>query len=371
MIIVFPSIILAQPQLPLPPKSISDSIISYTKDFRLHKTGAPGVLVRVYYPNLWDLSFADGINNIETGEIAKPDLTYRIASISKIFCATAILNLTEQGLIKLDDPINRWFSSNYLQNIRDGNRITIRDLLQHSSGLGEPQSEINFITTPYTDYSDSILTIIANSPQRSFGYGYYFYSNANYNLLAEIIKKVTGVEYNQYIEQNIIKPFNLRHTFPDSLPLSTSFKGYIPCSAIPNCRFKIDTLLDYSQANVSWAKGAADITSNNQDLINFYYFLQQGEILPENLVDSMTLGHFTKYGFGTMIFERNGEKFAIGHMGNGAGYSNILCKLISNNVYVSFSFNRNQLGLSLLENYLLGLASIIDHYETLNSLIIN
>ncbi|MDH7462147.1 serine hydrolase [Chitinophagaceae bacterium 26-R-25] len=351
----------AQPTLPAPPSAISDSLISLTKLFK-KKSGAPGVIVRIYNPDKWEWNFSNGLSDITNQAPAKPDMIFRTASVSKLFCATAILKLASEGTLKLNDPINKWLDKHFVDGLSNGNRITIQDLLRHTSGLPEPQLENSLqddiLSNPMKNYGDTILTIIGKLSGQSLGYGFYFYSNANFNLLAEIIKNATGSTYRTYLNKNIIQPLNLKNTYQDSLPFDNSFKGYIPCSRLPNCNLLKDTLIEYSYANVSWGTGCADISSTTQDLIKFYYSLQNGQIIPKNMVDSMSTNS-SLYGLGTMMFRRNGICYAIGHMGTGQCYSNILCKLIPSNIYISFSFNRFMVGIDNVNDYLYGLNTIV------------
>lgn len=352
----------AQKLLPEPPLAISNSLISLTKEFKNKKTGAPGVIVRIYNPAKWEWNYADGLSDITNQAPAKPDMIFRTASVSKLFCATAILKLASDGTLQLHDPISRWLDKSLVDELPDGKKITIKDLLRHTSGIPEPQLEDSLqddiLSNPTKNYADTTLKIIANLSGRTLGYGNYFYSNANFNLLAEIIKRATGLPYRSYLEDKIIRPLNLDHTYQDSLPFNNSFMGYIPCSRLPNCNLVNDTLVEYSYANVSWGIGAADISSTTQDLIKFYYSLQNGKIIPKDMVDSMS-SNSSRYGLGTMMFSRDGIPYAIGHMGTGQCYSNILCKLIPSNIYICFSFNRFSVGIENLNDYLYGLNIIV------------
>lgn len=358
-----------QPKLPTPPDRIAIGLIDFTKQFRLDNIGeSSGVLVSIYWSNNWEWSYSDGMNNIVCQTSTTPNLIFRAASISKLLCSTLILQLCEKKVLSLDDPINKWLDKTFVEQLPNGNRITIKDLLQHTSGLFEPQAGLsqgkNFLANPQKDYSEIILSIISGLPNRSLGYGQYFYSNANFNLLAEIVHKATGILYKDYVEQSIIQPLGLNDTYLDSLPKLRAFHGYIPSVFLPEVvRPNKDTLIDYSQANVSWAQGAADISSTTTDLIRFYYDLQNYKIITKEWVDLMT-NDVSKYGLGTMVFKKNGIPYAIGHTGNGASHSNVLCKLNSNDIYLCFSFNRAWIDSKTMEKYLDGLITIIKNEES-------
>lgn len=135
--------------------------------------------------------------------IRSNDLFY-MASISKTFVATAIMQLVEKGVIALDDSVNHYLdfpiTNPYYPNIP----ITIRMLLCHRSSLNDIDTYQNF---------DNLRPEI-NSDYKSFYKEYepganYNYSNLGYNLLAAIIEKVTGLRFDLYIDNNIMKPLNL------------------------------------------------------------------------------------------------------------------------------------------------------------------
>ncbi|TAE59659.1 MAG: class A beta-lactamase-related serine hydrolase, partial [Bacteroidetes bacterium] len=311
--------LVSQPALPPPPANVAANLATLSTNFRINETIAPGLIVRIYNPGNWEWSFADGIRNVGTGSPATPGLVFRAASLSKIFCATAVLKLASEGTLSLDDNIGEWLPASYVAQIENNSQITIRRLLTHTSGLDEPQFGTslagNFLGAPQINYRDSILQIIANQSGSPFGVGNFYYSNANFNLLAEIVKNASGIPYQQYLQQAIIQPLGLSETYLDSLPLATGFNGYIPCITLVNCPLPDPfTLLDYSQANVGWGYGAADISSTTKDLIQFYYALQNGQIIPPNWVDSLTAHSVDaansfankRYGYGTMLFQRNG-----------------------------------------------------------------
>lgn len=370
--------VLAQPALPPPPVALATNLAAITTNFRVNNTIAPGVVIKIYNPDNWEWSFADGIRNIATNSPATPDLVFRAASLSKIFCATAILKLASQGTLSLDDNIGNWLPAPYVNQIENNSQITIRSLLNHTSSLDEPQFGTslanNFLAAPEINYRDSILQIIANQGGLASSIGNFYYSNANFNLLAEIVKNASGTSYQDYLQQNIIEPIGLTHTYLDTLPISTGFNGYVPCNSLPNCILPdVFTLLDYSQANVGWGYGAADISSTTKDLIKFYYALQNGQIIPQSWVDEMTENTVDaansfqnkRYGFGTMLFQRNDNTIAIGHTGTAASHASLLCQLKPSNIYISFSFNiirmNRELFLDQIENYLSTVTALIEN----------
>lgn len=127
------------------------------------------------------------------GNCENADLPFIIGSMSKSFTATAIMQLYEQGKIDLESPIDAYIdTSKWFEENTDHSRITVKDLLNHTSGI-----------TTYQTFG---------SLKSTEQYGSYEYANANYGLLGLIIEAVSGMSYEQYIEQNIFEPIGMSHS---------------------------------------------------------------------------------------------------------------------------------------------------------------
>lgn len=337
-----------QPRLVSPPENIATQLSKMISALKKGKAPGAGIIVRVLRPGQWEWTFAEGINNRSVQSLAKPDLVFRAASISKLFCATAVLKLASEGVLSVDDKIASWLPAAYTADFSNKDKITIKDLLCHTSGIGEVQAELNLFEDPDKNYTDTLLTIISALNNKGLGYGQFFYSNSNYVLLTKVVEKASALSYKEYLNRNIISPLSLNDTYVDALPEEKRFIGYVPGFYIPGLA-ETDTLIDYSDMSVSWGPGAADISSTTKDLVSFYSALQSGKIIPMRWVDSMVMhkaGPFNKqfydyYGYGTMLQQKEGTPFAVGHTGNGAGYTNLLCHLLPTDVFVCVSFNRH------------------------------
>ena len=121
------------------------------------------------------------------GDCKSCDTPFVLGSVSKSFTAVCIMRLAEQGLVNLNDKI-----SVYLKDASDGDRITVSQLLNHTSGLGEHQTLANYH--------------IVNEQ------GVHCYANVNYSLLGKIIEQVTGLSFDEYITAEIIEPLGLTNT---------------------------------------------------------------------------------------------------------------------------------------------------------------
>lgn len=348
-------------------KSVIQKLARYTDSISV-KNGGVGVLVHVFNPGVMDWNYVSGLADVDRQIPATPEMCYRIASISKLFCATAILKLVSTGALTLDDPISIWFTDEYVAKFINGDKITIRNLLNHTSGIYEPQGMYIDPINDSTDYSAILLDLIANM-KHTAGYSNFFYSNANYNLLAEIVKKASKMPYKDYITSAIINPYKLVSTFVSSLPVNNRFKGYIPSIFLKKYSSSDKTsLIDASDFNLTYAIGAADISSSTRDLVKFYYALHSGKIIPLNLVAEMTSNTMAssypskRYGLGTMLFENNGTIAAHGHMGQSAGYKNLLVKSNLSNTYIAISINRFHVSDKVILEFMFGLSDIIDNH---------
>lgn len=116
------------------------------------------------------------------------DAPFIIGSNSKSFTAASIMQLVEQNKINLDDPIDR-----YLSDTIEGDKITVRQLLNHTSGIQTYDTQADY--------------------KISSNQGSYVYANANYGLLGQIIESVSGLSYNEYVKTHIFEPLDMNHSF--------------------------------------------------------------------------------------------------------------------------------------------------------------
>ncbi|MFG1914168.1 serine hydrolase domain-containing protein [Micromonospora sp. NPDC048898] len=169
---------------------------------------------------------AAGMADRATGARARPDDRFRIASNTKAFVSTVLLQLVGEGRLTLDDPIERWLPGVVRGNGNDGSTITVRQLLNHTSGIWDPTGERSF-WAPYLDDHDwdrviaprtVIALAVAHRPDFAPGTS-WGYSNTNYLLAGLIIEAVTGRDAATEVRRRIIGPLGLRHTsFPVTDP---------------------------------------------------------------------------------------------------------------------------------------------------------
>ncbi|GAA2572300.1 serine hydrolase domain-containing protein [Streptomyces fimbriatus] len=264
----------------------------------VHHAGMPGVYAEVRDAGrTW--RGASGVADVRTGRPVRPDMRQRIGSITKTFTAAAIMQQVEQGRIRLDAPIG-----GYLPRLVPGERgrkITVRMLLNHTSGIAEyipyafPSLQ-GFPSGPDVSAkslddnrfrkfrpAELIEMGLSAPPTGEPGGPTGVYSNTNYEILGQLLEHVTGTTAEEYITRNVIERAGLRHTgFPDG----PRIKG--PHSRMYEALWGlIDPPRDYSVYNMSWVTMGAGLVSTMEDLNRFYGMLLDGKIVNRSSLAQM------------------------------------------------------------------------------------
>jgi D-alanyl-D-alanine carboxypeptidase len=275
-----------------------------------------------------------GVADTATGAPAEPSDSFRVGSATKTFVATVVLQLVAEGRLSLNDAVAHWLPGVVSGNGNDGSKITIRELLQHTSGLydytedfPELDTTANFLADRYTTYTPAQLVAIAMQHAPYFAPGTSWeYSNTNYILLGMIINTVTGHSWQDEVDTRIIEPLGLRHTVvPGTSPTlpAPHLDGYSSFGAGP--------AIDVTALNPSAAGAAGAIISTTADLTTFYTALMRGRLLPpaqlaemETTVPAPELSIIapgTRYGLGLMWIPLSCGGGYYGHGGDIPGYS--------------------------------------------------
>jgi D-alanyl-D-alanine carboxypeptidase len=183
----------------------------------IHALGVTGVQARVTAPDGRHLVVTSGIADRDTGRPVPPDGRFRIASTRKAFVATVALQLVAEHRLSLDDTVERWLPGVVRGNGYDGREITVRELLQNTSGLHD---DLPGYTTPaeyleqrYDVYTREQLVARALTHPLDFPPGTgWSYSNTGFTLAGMLIERVTGRSLQQEITSRIVRPLGLHHT---------------------------------------------------------------------------------------------------------------------------------------------------------------
>jgi D-alanyl-D-alanine carboxypeptidase len=210
---------------------------------------------------------------------------FRAGSITKTFVATVVLQLVAEKRIRLDDSVERWLPG----VVANGANITVRQLLNHTSGLYDYKDTLPMPPSPefyelqYRTWTaaEQIERALAHPPVFEEPGSQYDYSNTNYLLIGEIIEKVTGHTYAEEIERRLIGPLGLHGT---SLPGTSPYiEGPHPHGYVP----KDGGLVDFTEVNPSLFGAGGEMISTTRDLNRFFAALLGGHLLPARLLDAM------------------------------------------------------------------------------------
>lgn len=281
------------------PKAVTDaekleSIRNLAEEY-LNFAHGTGVVVGYGYDEL--TSFALGVRNSETKEKLQPDDLFEVGSITKNFTAVTMLLLQEEGKIDLDQTIDNWFP-----DFEKGDIITVRMLLNHTSGIKEMTEVLN-----PEDIVGNVNGRFNFEPGTS-----WTYINANYVLAGLILSEAAGKPAHEVIREKIIDPLGLENTFMkgyEELPEKAKAHGH---AYDPHGNIVPEEL--YHKA---WTAGA--LVSNAEDLFKYAHALFNGKILSEESMDQMlTMAELLGepvYGLGTQLGQGSHSRF-YGHGGD-------------------------------------------------------
>ncbi|MEU7295878.1 serine hydrolase domain-containing protein [Streptomyces exfoliatus] len=288
------------------------------------QAGIPGVVVGLWMPGKGSYVRATGVADTATRQPMFADSIVRIGSETKTFTVTALLELVDDGRVRLDDPISK-----YVGHVPNGRRITLRHLAEMRSGLfpytSDPGFDHDLLSDPQRSFTPHEVLAYGFKHKNTFKPGQKFeYSNTNLVLLGLVVEKVSGHRLADFIHERVLRPARLHHTL---FPKGAEFPE-------PHARGYTDQTLsgavaDATDWNPSWAWAAGAMISNLHDLRRWAKVLATGELLsPETQAQRLktlpTTFPGTRYGLG--IFETNGW---IGHNGSIPGYETVTVYLPS------------------------------------------
>ncbi|MFI5591515.1 serine hydrolase domain-containing protein [Amycolatopsis sp. NPDC051758] len=339
-------------------------------------SGFAGVQLRVH-DRRGDWAGTAGVR--ELGAAAKPpkDGRFRIGSTTKPFTATVVLQLVAEGKIGLDTPVG-----NYLPGFGFDRRITVRMLLQHTSGLfnytgeyypdgtvvpGIPWSGKEWVDNRFHTYRPEELVrfALAKPPRFAPGAG-WSYANTNYVVARLLIEKVTGRSYAGEVQRRILRPLGLRDTVvPGTSPEIAGPHAHSYYRYQDAGQWKT---VDITQQNPSWISSAGEMISTTEDLGTFISSLLGGKLLPAPLLAEMRKPHPTPdptsdYGLG--LFELHADANCSGttlinHNGSVQGYGTLMYSTSDGSRTLEASINYVDTGAAPAEAYQKAVRSLIE-----------
>jgi CubicO group peptidase (beta-lactamase class C family) len=318
IVLACPHIVMAGPasrqSAPATPASLEKQIDAIFKEW--DSPNKPGASVAVIQKGKIVFAKGYGIANLEYGTPIKPDTIFHVASVSKQFTAMAVVLLETDGKLSIDDEVHKYLPE--LPNY--GEKITIRNLLQHTSGIRDQWQTLALAGWSLEDVitQDQILRLLFRQKELNFPPGTRnVYSNGAFTLLAEIVTRVSGMPFTQFCSARIFTPLKMTHShFHQDLTQLVPGRAYSYANVGAG----------YAAAPLNYANvGATSLFTTASDLVkwldNFRDPIVGGPAGVARMQEGGVLSDGTKinYGLGVALDTYRGQR-TVSHGGGDAGY---------------------------------------------------
>ncbi|WP_432096581.1 serine hydrolase domain-containing protein [Streptomyces sp. bgisy100] len=216
-----------------------------------------------------------GAGDLDTGRPFPHRSRLRVGSNTKSFIATVVLQLVAAGRVVLDAPVERYLPGTLHGNGHDGRRISVRRLLQHTSGLPDFEQVVD-VETPGHRRPEQVVALTLRYPPRFPPGARWEYCNLNYVLLGMLIERVTGHSYEHEVERRVIQPLGLPHTY---WPRWSEQRLHGP-HPTPYRPTENGGHREVTCVNTSGIGAAGALVATAQDLTVFFTALLSGALLP-------------------------------------------------------------------------------------------
>ena len=307
-----------------PSKGEAESLKSRAQG--LVEAGYPAALAAVSDSKGESAGVAVGKGSLETGQAPPMDGEVRIGSNTKTFVAVVVMQLVQEGKVGLDEPIETYLPGLIKGEGIDASRITVRQLLQHTSGLPEytdttpGRSDIFQIKDHYAQPRDLLDTAL--SKPAAFEPGTQWkYTNTNYIVLGMLIERVSQRPVGEQIDQRIVKKLGLSHTYFPA-PGEEKIRGTHPQGYHLSAEGKLE---DITEMDPTWGWAAGAMVSTPSELNTFFQAALDGRLLTQASIQEMKKGvdigsEGRVYGLGLIGTPLSCGGTSWGHGGDIAGY---------------------------------------------------
>jgi CubicO group peptidase (beta-lactamase class C family) len=311
-------------------KKVLDHSIKYIDswlELKYRKEEIPGFVVSISYKNNLILNKAYGLANIDKKIKLTPKHIFRIASHSKTFTATSLMQLQEQGKLRIDDYVTDYLTWLKKHKDKKWHKVTIRQLMSHGAGVIRDGTNSDFwqLERPFPDKNElkkeifeTDLVIDNNTKLK--------YSNFGYSLLGLLIEEVSGEAYNAYVLKHILKPLGLRDNIPEySSNINSRLSMGYTSRNLTKTRLSIDNIDTRAMSS------ATGFYATAEDLCTYFnsQFIGSGKLLTDESKKEMqrvqwhantpNQSNQEDYGLGIEI-EHLKKRLTIGHGGGFPGY---------------------------------------------------
>lgn len=268
------------------------------------------------------INFAKGKD--ENGDKLTVDSPMYIGSVSKQFCAAAVMILRDKGKLSVNDKLSKYFPE-----YKNAKKITLKNLLTMRSGISSMFYGNVALISPKNSEEENVKVITKTYLSLDLSYkpdSKYEYVNANYFLLARVVEMISGKSYSDFVRENIFKPLGMNGSgFVDEVrnhPKWAKGLTYDTFGANEDCK--------------GLTKGAGDIVSNNHDMSAWMTALINGKVVKESTFKEMTKNYspeYTEYGY-ALEGQTNG---GIGHSGLIGSYNSkdYMNKKLGYNIFIA------------------------------------
>ena len=281
----------------------------------LKTTGVPSASIAIVQDGKIAYVQAYGAAKLDPHTPATPQMRYSIGSISKQFTAAAILLLAEEGKLSLDDPVSK-----YVPGLTDGDQITIRQLLSHTSGYQDfwPQDYVPpLMLKPIT--AEQIMDRWAKIPLDFPPGTKWQYSNTNYVIAGVIVEKVSGMPLLQFLSQRVFTPLNM------SSVADTNLNKLPPTDPTGYFKYALGPSHPAPKEGKGWMFAAGELAMTAEDLAKWdIAMINQSLLKPASYREMETEvllkdGVGTNYGLGVFVRNTNGHR-VLEHGGEVSGF---------------------------------------------------
>lgn len=322
---------------PTPTAHQSAAIADLFADFVDEETPGAAVLVSREGQLVYRGSF--GLADLDDGTPITPEMSFHLGSVGKQFTALAMMLLAEQGELDFDDPIGV-----YLPELPWGKRITIRQLLNHTSGVPDYDTSKSLydalLDRSDTPNNDDLLAVLSERRRLTVTPGQLFaYSNTGYDLLGILIERISGQSYADFMQETIFAPLGMTRSF--SAPNRPRDAGQW---VVHSYTVDDDELVAYDEDDLDGLTGSGSIYASVDDLLRYDRALFGGQLVSEETFAEalkparLNNGRQSYYGFG---WELDKEGAYIAHSGAWLAFQSCYVHFLEENVSVIVLLNQD------------------------------
>ncbi len=358
-----------------PPEQAGVSVTAATRnalqkrlDQLRERYGVPGISVTMLFPDGSSWVGVSGVSDVAAKTPVTATTSFAIASVTKTFTAALVMALAQDGTIQLDEPVRT-----YLPEQKVNARITVRQLLDHTSGLRDyffhPAIDKKLLADRSRRWETADVLKHVGTAYFKPGTGWH-YSNTNYFVLGMLAERVGGAPLADQVRARFLEPLGLRHTWyqPTEEASPDGARGYRFASGAKDA-----PAIDLSDGSgfmpftsvVTAAAGAGGFASNSTDLARWARALYAGAVLSEDSVDAM-LGDISRtepykprvpYGLGVQRVDLDGAP-SLGHSGRLLGFRSAVRWLPEDDISIAVLTNQSRTDPGIFVRALLRIARV-------------